>query len=105
MASNQPLPGGLRLRYGTATVFSQADLNSPKLRELSDTSDITVLAAEGEFYRVQLPDESIGYVYAHNVVGTNMPLTDSEQVAADDRAATAARRPGGLRGILRRFQS
>jgi len=105
MADNQPVPGQLRLRYGTATVFSEADLRSPPLRELTNTDDIVVLGAQGEFYRVKFPDESIGYVYAHNVIGSNMPLTDSEQVTADDRAASAARRPGGLRGFLQRFQS
>ena len=103
MAGDGPRAGRLRLRYNAATVFTRADLRSAPLQELSNADDFTVLDALGEFYRVRCPDESIGYVYAHNVVGENLPLTFSERVAAEDRAAAAERSPSGWRRFLKRF--
>ena len=46
MADNGPPAGQLRLRYNAATVFSQADLRSPPLRELSNADEFAVLDFE-----------------------------------------------------------
>jgi hypothetical protein len=103
MVTGQPLPGDLRLRYGTASVFERADTHSKEVAVLAATDAFTVVGAEGEYYRVQLTEGSVGYIYAHNLQGTNMPLTASEQVQSDARAAYDARPPGGLRGIVKRL--
>jgi hypothetical protein len=103
METNQPLPGNLRLRYGTASVFERADTRSKEVAQLGVADVYTVLGADGEYYHVQLADGTDGYVYAANVVGTDMPLTASEQVIADDRAALASHPAGGWRGMLKRL--
>jgi hypothetical protein len=104
MASSQPVPGNVQLRYGSAAVFDRADTRAKEVGHLQPGDPVTVLAAEGEFYRVQLPDGLVGFVFAHNLVGTDMPLTASEQDHADRQAADAARPPGGWRGMIRRLQ-
>ena len=104
MASPPPSPGNLRLRYGTANVFDRADTHATVITTLAQGDPFTVLGTEGEFYHVRLPDGALGFIYAHNVVGTDMPLTDSEQRNTDDRAARAARPPQGWRGLLHRLR-
>jgi len=104
MASNSPVPENVQLRYGTATVFASADTKSAEVGQLSQDDPFTVLGTEGEYYRVRLPNDSVGFIYAHNLVGSNMPLTASEQTSADQRAATAARGPSGWRGFVSRMQ-
>src|SRR3954462_10910450 len=103
MATNFPAPENVRLRYGSANVFERADEHSPQVGQLATDDPFAVLGTEEEFYRVSLPDETVGFVYAHNLVGSHMPLTASEQHSADDRAAVAARREGGWRGLLQRL--
>lgn len=103
MASSQPVPENVQLRYGNAAVFDRADTRAKEIAHLMPGDPVTVLAAEGEFYRVQLPDGVVGFVFAHNLTGTDMPLTVSEQDHADRRAEAAARPPGGWRGMLRRL--
>jgi hypothetical protein len=103
MASNQPTPTNLSLRYKTADVFDRADTRATVIAHLTQADPFTVLGAEGEFYQVRLPDGVVGFIFAHNVRGTDMPLTDLEQGRADTQAANAARPPGGWRGLLRRL--
>ena len=95
MANPPPSPGNLRLRYGSATVFARADTHAKVIAELTPQDSFTVLGTEDEFYQVRLPDGTTGFIWAQNVVGTDMPLTVSEQRNADDRAALAARPPQG----------
>jgi hypothetical protein len=71
---------------------------------LAPHEPFTVLGTEGEFYQVRVPDGPVGFVYALNVSGTDMPLTASEQRDADERAALAARPPRGWRGMLQRLR-
>ena len=44
------------------------------------------------------------FLQRDDFVGTDMPLTGSEQRSADDRAAEAARPPRGWRGLLHRLR-
>src|SRR5918992_685548 len=104
MASLSPVPGDLRLRYGSASVFNRADTRAPVIAQLNPGDPFAVLGTEGEFYHVRLPDGPLGFIYAHNVVGTDMPLTDSEQRNTDERAARAARPSQGWRGLLQRLR-
>src|SRR5688572_23352000 len=104
MASHPPSPGSLRLRYGSADVFERADTRAKVIVQLAPDDPFTVLGTEGEFYQVQLPDGTVGFVFAHNVVGTDMPLTANEQRNADDRAVQAARPPRGWRGLIHRLR-
>jgi len=103
MATSQPTPGNLRLRYGTASVFERPDTHSKEVAQLGAADVYTVVGVEGEYYRVQLADGTAGYVYSSNVVGTDMPLTASEQVMADERAALASHSEGGWRGMVKRL--
>jgi hypothetical protein len=103
MASNPPTPSNLSLRYKTADVFDRADTRAKVIAHLTQADPFTVLGTEGDFYQVRLPDGAVGFIYSHNVTGTDMPLTDREQEIADDKAADAARPPGGWRGVLRRL--
>ena len=104
MASPPPSPGNLRLRYGSADVFERADTRAKVIAQLASHDPFAVLGTEGEFYQVRLPDGAVGFIWAHNVVGTDMPLTVTEQRTADDRAAEAARPPRGWRGLLHRLR-
>ena len=104
MANDSPLPSNLRLRYGSANIFDQADTRSKVTGILHPDDTFTVLGTEGEFYQVRLSDGAVGFVYAQNVVGTDMPLTANEQRNADDRAALAARPVAGWRGLLQRLR-
>jgi hypothetical protein len=71
---------------------------------LAPGDPFTVHGTQGEFYRVQLTGGGEGFVYAPNLVGSDMPLTANEQRNADDRAALAARPPGGWRGLFHRLR-
>src|SRR5919202_441630 len=102
MASPPPSPGNLRLRYGSADVFERADTRAKVIAQLASHDPFAVLGTEGEFYQVRLPDGAVGFIYAHKFVGTDIPLPVTEQRAADDRAAAAARPPRGWRGLLHR---
>ncbi len=104
MATSSPSPRDVRLRYGSANVFGRADARERAIAQLAPGDPFTVLGTEAEFYQVRLPDGTVGFVYAQNLVGTDMPLTVSGQRNADDRAAFAARPPGGLRGLLHRLR-
>jgi hypothetical protein len=104
MATGQPPAQELELRYGSASIFERADVRSKQLGQLAKDDSFTVLGTEGDFYQVVLPDGVVGFVYAANVVGSNLPLTDREQVAADERAATASQPAGGWRGMLGRLR-
>jgi hypothetical protein len=104
MASHTPGPGNLRLRYAAADVFTRADTGARVLARLAPEDPFTVLGTEGEYYQVRLPDGVVGFIYAHNVVGTDMPLTVTEQRTADERAAQAARPPQGWQGLLHRLR-
>jgi hypothetical protein len=103
MATDSQVPANVQLRYGSANVFERADVHSPQVGQLATDDPFDVLGTEEEFYRVSLPDKTVGFVYAHNLVGSHMPLTASEQHTADDRAAAAARPHGGWRGLLERL--
>src|SRR5947207_10755764 len=104
MASPPPSPGNIRLRYGSADVFDRADTHAKVIAQVTPHDPFTVLGTEGEFYQVRLPDGAVGFIYAQNVGGTDMPLTVTEQHNADDRAAAAARPPRGWRGLLHRLR-
>lgn len=104
MASQPPTPSDVRLRYGSANVFDRADTRATVIGLLNPDDPFTVLGSEGDFYQVSLPDGARGYIYAQNVIGTDMPLTATEQQNADDRAALAARPSGGWRGVLNRLR-
>ena len=104
MATSDPAPENVRLRYGSASVFERPDTRAKEIGQLGPSDVITVLGSEGEFYRVALPDGTVGFVWAHNVDGAHLPLTTSEQQRADERTAAADRPPGGWRGILQRLQ-
>jgi hypothetical protein len=104
MASSSPTPGNLGLRYGSADVFDRADTRASVIARLAPGDSFTVDGTDGEFYRVHLPDGGVGFIYAQNVIGTDMPLTANEQRNADDRAAFAARPAGGWRGLLQRLR-
>jgi hypothetical protein len=104
MSSDAPLPGNLRLRYGSADVLERADARAKVIAQLARDDPFTVLGTEGEFYQVRLPDGATGFIYAQNVSGTDMPLTVNEQHDADDRAEQAARPPQGWRGLLHRLR-
>jgi hypothetical protein len=104
MASPPPSPGNLRLRYGSADVFERPDTHAKVMAQLAPHDPFTVLGTAGEFYEVRLPDGAKGFIYAQNVVGTDMPLTVNEQRNADDRATAAARPPQGWRGLVHRLR-
>ena len=104
MASPPPSPGNLRLRYGSADVFDRADTRAKVIAQLARSDPFTVLGTQDEFYQVRLPDGAVGFIWAQNVSGTDMPLTVNEQRDADDRAALAARPPQGWRGLLQRLR-
>jgi hypothetical protein len=104
MANPPPPPGNLSLRYGAADVFDRADTRAKVIAQLVRGEPFTVLGTEGEFYQVRLPDETVGFIWAQNVSGTDMPLTANEQRDVDDRAALAARPPQGWRGLLQRLR-
>ena len=109
MASPPPSPGNVHLRYGSADVFERADTRAKVIAQLAPNDPFTVLGTEtragtsDEFYQVRLPDGTIGFVYAHNLTGSDMPLTDREQHTADESAAAAAKPPGGWRGLRQRL--
>jgi hypothetical protein len=103
MASTPP-PSNISLRYNTADVFERADTRAKVIAHLTQADPFTVLGTESEFYQVRLPDGVVGFIYAHNVIGTDMPLTDIEQRDADERAARDARPPGGMKGMFRRLR-
>jgi len=103
MATDTPVPEDVHLRYGSASVFERADVHSPQVGQLASDDAFVVEGTEEEFYRVRLPAGTVGFVYAHNLVGSHMPLTASEQHTADDRAAAESRSHGGLRGLLERL--
>ena len=71
---------------------------------LSSDDTFTVLGTEGEYYQVRLADGTLGFVWSHNVDGTNMPLTTNERASVDEWAADAARPPGGWRGAMNRIR-
>ena len=104
MASNQPAPANVRLRYGASPVFERANTASGQIGQLAPGDPIPVLGAEGDFYQVRLPDGAVGFVYWHNLIGSNMPITASERAQADSLAAAASQPPTGWRGILHRLQ-
>lgn len=104
MASSQPVPEHVRLRYGVAPVFEEANSSSRQLGQLAPGDPITVLGAEEDFYQVRLADGTLGFIYWHNLVGSNMPLTASEKVQAALLTAAANEPPSGWRGILHRLQ-
>jgi hypothetical protein len=103
MAGSPPPPEHLRLPYGSAKVFARADAHAKVIGQLSPGDPFTVLGTKGEYYRVRLPAGTIGFIQAHNVTGSNMPLTVIEQQIEDDTTAASAKPPGGWRGLLRRL--
>jgi len=104
MAPSQPPPENVRLRYHSAGVYERADTRSQEVAQLGLGDPFAVLGIEGEYYQVRLATGTIGFVWAHNLTGSNMPLTTSEQATADHRAAAAARPPSGWRGVLHRLR-
>jgi hypothetical protein len=104
MTPSQPPPENVGLRYQSAGVYERADTRSPEVAQLGPGDPFTVLGTEGEYYQVRLANGTIGFVWAHNLTGSNMPLTPSEQTTADGRAAAAARPPSGWRGVLHRLR-
>ncbi len=103
VSSTQPTPEYVRLRYRSASVFERANLAAQEVAQLARGDPFTVLGTEGEFYQVRLPGGAVGFVYAHNVLGSNMPPTASEQLKAHERAALAAQPPCGWRAMLGRL--
>jgi len=104
MEGSSPSPGKLGLRYGSAEVFDRADTRASVIARLAPGDPFTVHGSEGEFYRVELADGGMGFIYAQNIVGADLPLTANEQRNAEDRAALAARPPGGWRGWVQRLR-
>jgi hypothetical protein len=104
MATHSPAPEDIQLRYGSASVFERPDTRAKAVGQLATGDPLTVLGTEDQFYRVRLPEGTVGFVYAHNLVGAHLPLTTGEQHRADERAAAAAQPPGGWRGLLRRLE-
>jgi len=102
MSAGQSASGYVQLRYETAKVFQRADARTSEVGELRRGDVISVLGFEGEFYQVELPDGTTGFVDAHNLVGPNLPLTAMQQETAIRGAAEASFTGGGWRGILRR---
>ncbi len=103
MATDSPTPKNVHLRYQLVSVFEHADTSSNEIAQLGPEDHFTVEGAEGDFYRLRLVAGNVGFVFAHNLVGSHLPLTAAEQHSADQRAAAAARPPGGWRGLLRRL--
>src|SRR3954454_17337738 len=95
---SSPIPTALGLRYGSADVYARADTRAQVITRLARGDPFTVHGAEGEFYHVLLHDGALGFVYAQNVTGADLPLTAIEHQLADDRAALAARATGGWWG-------
>lgn len=91
MTADGLAPSNVLLRYGSAKVFDGPDTHSHELAELAKGDPFTVIGADGEYYQVQLPDGTTGFVYAHNLIGSNMPPTASEQETTIRREAEAAR--------------
>ena len=104
MATGQLAPENVQLHYGFAKVFERADTQSPAIARLETGAAFTVLGTRGEYYQVRLADGTLGFVGAHNLDGSHLPLTTNEQDRADERAAAAARPPGGWRGVLNRVR-
>jgi hypothetical protein len=105
MTSNQPAPENVRLRYGACPVFERADAGSRQVGQLAPGDPIPVLGAERDFYQVRLPIGAVGFVYWHNLTGSNMPITASERAQADSLATAAASQPPtGWRGMLYRLR-
>ena len=104
MASDQSVPENVRLRYKSASVFERADTRSREVAQLGAGDAFTVLGTEGEYYQVRLADGTVGFVWAHNLTGSHMPLTANEQKVADQRVADAAKPPGGWRGAIDRLR-
>jgi hypothetical protein len=104
MASGEPIPTNVQLRYASASIFDRADTRAQEVGRLAPGDPVTVLGTESDFYRVQLPDGTTGFVYAHNLIGSDMPLTANEQAESDRQATIAAQRPSGLRGMLHRLR-
>ncbi len=102
MSADQPAPGNVQLRYTSAKVFERPDTRASEIGELARGDAFSVLGTDGEFYQIRLPNGTNGFVYAHNVVGSNLPLTASEQETAARRAAEAAYAGSGWRGVLKR---
>ena len=104
MTTGQPMPDNLVLRYGSAKVFERADTQSPAIARLETGAAFTVLGTRGEYYQVRLADGRLGFVGAHNLDGSQMPLTANQQARADERDADAGRPPSGWRGVLNRVR-
>jgi hypothetical protein len=102
MATEQSVPGNVQLRYGSTKVFERPDTRAPEVAELARDDSFSVLGVEGEYYHVQLSNGTKGFVYAHNLVGADLPPTAIEQENAVRRAAEAAHAGGGWRGALKR---
>lgn len=102
MTTSSPAAENVHLRYQVVSVFEQPDTSSRQTALLGSEDRFAVLGTDGEFYRVQLVNGTVGFVFAHNLVGSHLPLTAAEQHSADERAAAAARLPGGWRGLLQR---
>ncbi|NNK64473.1 MAG: peptidoglycan DD-metalloendopeptidase family protein [Gemmatimonadetes bacterium] len=71
---------GLRLR-------AAPESGAAVLRELKQHTAVRLLAASGDFYRVELPDGAAGYVSARLTEGVEAPV--AETVAATDTEARA----------------
>ncbi len=104
MSASESGPHDLGLRYGLASVFERADVRSPEMAQLRRGDAFEVVGAEGEFYRVRLPDGTVGFVFDQNIVGSGLPLTESERRQAAEAAAAAGRVPAGWRGLLARVR-
>lgn len=102
MATEQSVPGNVQLRYGSTKVFERPDTRAPEVGELARDDAFSVLGTEGDYYHIQLSDGTSGFVYAHNLIGADLPLTAIEQENATRRAAEAAHSAGGWRGALKR---
>jgi hypothetical protein len=103
MTTDSPAPENVHLRYQVVSLFEHADTSSKEMAQLRSDDRFSVLGTEGEYYRVRLVDGSVGFIFAHNLVGSHMPLTATEQHSADERAAAAARPPGGWRALVQRI--
>ena len=102
MATDSPVPADIQLRYGSAKVFERPDTRAPEVGELTRDDAFSVLGTESSYFHVQLRGGSLGYVYASNLVGADLPPTALEQETALRRAAEAAHAGGGWRGALKR---
>jgi hypothetical protein len=75
MQGGTSAPGPVTLRYSAVAVFDGTDRRAKAITHLYRGDAFAVLAAHGEFRQVRLPSGTIGFVYATNLIGSDVPAT------------------------------